>query len=278
MAMRLKSLGIMLALIIGAADAQIEIPSPHPGFDVVSIKQNTSGVTGVRVGPIMIGRFNATNITVNHLIQLAYNVPKFEVLGLPSWTESATFDITAKAEGMDDAKYEQMRPLLQSLLADRFGLLLHRETKEVPIYRLVVAKGGPKLVATHEGSCAAFDPRNPPPPQPGGALPRICGANQTRRNSLQTVGSRLPDLAANLSGILGRPVVDNTSLAGRFDVYLKFAPDNAIAIGAQRSQSDDLFSPSIFVALQEQLGLKLESSKGPIQVLIVDHVERPSDN
>ena len=276
--MRLKLLGIMLASVIGTAHAQIGIPAPHPRFDVVSIKLNTSGVTGVRVGPILIGRFNATNITVDHLIQLAYDVHKFEVLGLPSWTESATFDITAKAEGMDNARYEQMRPLLQSLLADRFGLLLHRETKEIPIYRLVVAKGGSKLIATREGSCAAFDPRNPPPPQPGGALPRICGANQTRRNSLQTVGSRLPDLAANLSELLGRPVVDNTSLTGRFDVYLKFTPYNAIAIGAQPFQTDDLSSPSIFVALQEQLGLKLESSKGPVQILMVDHVERPSEN
>jgi uncharacterized protein (TIGR03435 family) len=171
-----------------------------------------------------------------------------------------------------------MQPLLQSMLADRFKLLLHRETRDLPVWKLVAAKGGSKLVAAKEGTCDSFDPKNPPPPQPGGALPRTCGATSMGRNLLQAIGLSLPDLAADLSELLGRPVVDKTGLTGRFDVHLEFAPDDAIALGAQPSPAADLSRPSIFTALQQQLGLRLELSKGPVGVVVVDHVERPSRN
>jgi uncharacterized protein (TIGR03435 family) len=271
-------LAVTLFGAIATAFAQTAVPASHRAFDVVSIKPNTSGVAGERIGPIMMGSFTGTNITVDHLLRLAYDVHEFEVLGAPEWTKSATFDITAKAEGMDKATYEEMRPLLQTLLADRFKLALHRETKDLPVYELVAAKDAPKLVATKEGSCTAFDPRNPPPPQPGGALPRICGATQMGKNLLRIVGSTLPDLAADLSELLGRSVIDKTGVTGRFDVDLRFAPDDAIAIGGLPSPTGDLSRPSIFAAVQEQLGLRLKSSKGPVHVLMIDHVERPTEN
>jgi uncharacterized protein (TIGR03435 family) len=276
--MSLRLVGITLAAAIGAAHAQTGAPASRPAFDVVSIKPNTSGVGSERIGPILMGRFTANSIGVDHLMRLAYKVHDFEISGAPSWTKSEKFDIVARAEGMEKATYEQMQPLLQSLLADRFRLLLHREIKDLPVYELVAAKGGSRLVATREGNCTEFDPKNPPPPQPGRALPRVCGATRMGRNLLQAVGLSLPDIAADLSEILGRPVVDKTGLMGTFDVHLEFAPDNAVALGAEFSPTADPSDPSIFTALQEQLGLKLELSKGPIEVLIIDHVERPGEN
>jgi uncharacterized protein (TIGR03435 family) len=276
--MNLKMMGVTLAAAIGAVQAQTVVPALHPAFDVASIKRNTSGVGSESIGPILMGRFTANNIAVEHLMRLAYNVHDFEISGAPSWTRSEKFDIVARAEGMENATYEEMQPLLQSLLANRFKLLLHRETRDLPTYELVVAKGGSKLVAAKEGTCNSFDPKNPPPPQPGGALPRVCGATRMGRNLLQAIGLLLPDLAADLSEILGRPVADKTGLKGNFDIHLEFAPDNAIALAAQSSPNADLSGPSIFTALQEQLGLRLELSKGPIEVLIIDHVERPSEN
>jgi uncharacterized protein (TIGR03435 family) len=261
-------------MVMGAAHAQ----TSSPKFDVISIRPNTSGLTTVIVGPIMLGRFTASNITVDHLIRLAYDVQEYQIVGAPSWTKSAAFDIAAKADGMDKATYREMQPLLQSLLADRFRLTLHHETRDLPLYELVAAKGGPKLVPAKEGSCSAFDPKNPPPPQPGGALPRICGASWVRKNSLQIVGSSMPGLASNLAGLLGRPVVDKTGLTGKFDIDLEFAADDAIAIGGTASSAADASRPSIFTALQEQLGLKLESSKGPDEVMVIDHVEQPDEN
>jgi uncharacterized protein (TIGR03435 family) len=276
--MSVRLMAITLAAAISAAHAQTGVPASRLAFDVISIKPHTGGLGGERIGPILMGRFTANNIAVDHLIRLAYKVHDFEISSAPSWTRSEKFDIVARAEGMEKATYEEMRPLLQSLLADRFKLLLHRETKDLPIYELVAVKGSSKLVTTKEGTCTSFDPKNPPPPQPSGALPRVCGATRMGRGLLQAVGLSPPDLAADLSEILGRPVVDRTGIMGNFDIYLEFAPDSAIALGAQSSPTADLSGPSIFTALQEQLGLRVESSKGPTEVLIVDHLERPSEN
>ncbi|MEO5924751.1 MAG: TIGR03435 family protein [Bryobacteraceae bacterium] len=245
-----------------------QVPETPGGFDVASIKRNTSGDEGERIGPIVMGRFNASNMAVEHLIRLAYKVHDFEIVGTPSWSMTETFDIDAKAEGMDTATYEEMRPLLQALLADRFRLSLHRESKNLPIYELGVVTGGLKLLPIRSGSCTAFDPDNPLKAAPG-ELPRVCGATRMGRTFIEAFGLSLRDLAADLSDIVGRPVVDKTGSTGAFDIQLEFAPYDA---------APDVSLPSIFTALQQQLGLVLKSARGPVEVLVIDRLERPSDN
>jgi len=245
---------------------------------VASVKPNTSGGRGGIVNRLPGGGFRAENIVVNTLIQLAYNVSGFQISGAPAWTSSDRFDVNAKAEG--EATMDQMRPMLQAMLADRFRLMAHRETKEAPIYELVAAKSGLKLAPTKEGSCTTFDPKTPPPPppRPGDPLPRMCGGARISRSSIDAFGISMAALASDLSNLLGRTVVDKTGVTGTFDVHMEFAPDEAIAIGGQAAPSADQAGPSIFTALQEQLGLKLDNAKSPVEVLVIDHVERPSEN
>jgi uncharacterized protein (TIGR03435 family) len=182
---------------------------------------------------------------------------------------------------------------MQALLEERFKLKLHRETREGPVYELVVAKGGPKLKPFEEGSCVPFDatkqtPGRPPVPPPG---ERFCDSSRTRGGPLglseviSAQGVSLQWVAYALSA--DRPVVDKTGLTGLFDVHLEFEPDRATfpppaPPGAPPIDTSDQppgsIGPSIFTAIQEQLGLKLESAKGPREVLVIDSVERPSEN
>lgn len=223
------------------------------------------------------GRFTAENVPAELLIRLAYNVQNFQLSGQPGWIGSDRYDVTAKAE--DDATLKEMRPMLQSMLADRFKLVAHRETKELAVYDLVAANGGLKITATKEGSCVAFDPAHPPSqPQPGETPPRICGSVRIARNFLEAFGISMTALSADLAELSGRKVVDKTGFTGTFDAHLEFAPDDAVALGGAAAPSADPAQPSLFTALQEQLGLRAESSKGPVELLVIDHVEKPSEN
>jgi uncharacterized protein (TIGR03435 family) len=174
--------------------------------------------------------------------------------------------------------------LIQSPLADRFKLVVHRETRELPVYDLAVAKSGLKLAAPKSGSCAPRHPNKPPSAPRPGERP-VCGNIGMRRGALNGVGITMPFLATVLSCIVGRVVTDKTGLTGAFDIDLSFAPDEAIAdpnvggrLAGQAPPPGDSAIPSIFTALQEQLGLILKSAKGPVDVLVVDHVEKPSAN
>ena len=192
---------------------------------------------------------------------------------------SDRYDVAAKAE--DSATFEQMRPMLQSLVVERFKLVVDRETKELPVYDLVVAKGGLKLTQSRPGNCVTPVPGDPPPPELGGKPPVFCGAIRMGRGLVDTSAIPMPRLAAVLAqfGNLGRQVIDKTGLTGNFDVHLEYAPDEGLAGGPPgQAPSTDSSGPSIFTALQEQLGLKLESSKAPVEMLVIDHVERPSEN
>lgn len=173
--------------------------------------------------------------------------------------------------------------MLQTLLGDRFKLALHKATKELPIYKLTVAKDGFKLRLLKEGECIVFDPAHPPS-SPGLTSSDFCGNLTTGRGTFEGTSATMTDLALSLSQILGRTVVDGTGIAGVFHIRLKFAPEHATA-GQSESPTkgdddaplpDDL--PSIAVAVQEQLGLKLESTRGPVEVLMIDRVEKPSEN
>jgi uncharacterized protein (TIGR03435 family) len=267
----MKSIFFTAALLAALATAQAPA---RPRIEVATIKLNTGGGGrgGMRGTP---GRFTVSNTPLRTLIRNAYKVPDFTISGGPVWMNTDRYDIEAKVEG--ELRGDDLLFVLRTLLEDRFQLKVHRETKEGPVYLLTVAKGGPRLPPS---SCVAVDPsRMPPPPAPGEKLPEICGLNRGGGSGpsrlLNIVGLRIeePDSAATVPGltfyfssILERTVIDKTGLTGRFDVHLEYRPEL------------DGEGPSIFTAVQEQLGLKLESGKGPVETLVIDHVERPSQN
>ncbi|MGC1872106.1 MAG: TIGR03435 family protein [Acidobacteriaceae bacterium] len=229
-----------------------------PAFDFVTVKPGTymSGM-GMRIGTTP-NSFSATNISLGSLILNAYGLQMEDLIsGLPGWAKSARFDIEAKMDAETAAAYkklsrqerfEQDQSMMQSLLRDRFDLKVHHATKELPIYALVIAKGGSKLKPSTTRQGWGTD-------GPG----RIDYRN-----------AELEALVVSLSGEVGRMVVDETGLSGKYDFTLKWTPDE------QRGMADA--GPSIFTALQEQLGLKLISTKGPVDTIVVDHVDRPSPN
>ena len=194
------------------------------------------------------------------LIQLAYDVPGFNITGGPRWISSERYDITAKAEAdYDKLTVDNMRPLIRSLLANRFQLVIHRETKELPVYALVVAKSGAKL-QVNAGA---------PGPQVNGARGQLTGKK-----------GNMSLFVAQLASRVGRTVVDQTGLKGEYDYTLQWTPDpgRLPAPGLDAPPTADQNGPSIFTALQEQLGLRLESTKGPVETIVIDHAERASEN
>jgi uncharacterized protein (TIGR03435 family) len=225
------------------------------------------------------------------LIGLAYKVQNFEIFGGPGWIDSEGYDVTANATD-SNIGIEQLRPMLQTLLEDRFKLAVHRETREVPVYALLPAKNGPKLPEAKEGGCVAFGPDKPPPPPPapGQFPPTPCGGFFMVPNHMEGGKISMTQFVNSLSNILGRPVIDKTGFKGTFDVKLDFSPEGTAFAGrggfrpppgaggpGDVPQNVDA-PPSIFTVIQEQLGLKLESQKGPGEVLIIDHAEKPSEN
>jgi uncharacterized protein (TIGR03435 family) len=201
--------------------------------------------------------------TLIMLIGQAYRIKPFQIVGGPSWLGSDLFEITAKAEGTAD--FDKVMLMLQSLLAERFQLVIRRETKEMPVYALLVAKGGPKLKETTEP---------------------ISGRTIVRRGLMSSDGIEMRTFIELLSGFLGRSVVDKTGLTGKFDLKVQWQPDeNQVAMFQEMGVPEgfgapppDPLGPTLFTALQEQLGLRLESQKGPVEVLVIERVEKPSAN
>jgi len=276
-------LALSLCLIPATALAQApQAPAPAPSpqasastYDVVSIKQNKSG-SGVTSISSVIPTFKGTNLSLTMFLINCYPIREDLISGLPAWTRSARFDIEAKIvnpykEQMDKLTDEQRRAILLAVLKDRFHLQAHLETKTLPVYDLIVAKGGPKF--TGDGAAAA------------GIHAAVAKSGFTHGGTImndgELTGSAMPlsSLAYDLSGTVGRTIIDKTGLTGNYDFELKWTPERAAASGADNGQTDDQNSASsLFTALQEQLGLKLQSSKGPVETLVVDHVEMPSEN
>jgi bla regulator protein blaR1 len=220
----------------------------------------------------------ATGLTVKFLIGFAYDVKDFQISGGPGWIDSEHYDIEAKiddatAEALKklplDQMLEQRRIMLRSLLADRFKLKVTESSKELPIYALVVAKNGPKLTKSTAGS-------SPEGPR------RMMRFGLGELSGTATMGL----LAEQISRQVDREVVDKTGLQGDYDFTLHFAPERPMPMPGGPGDSGpggaapppDSSAPSLFTALQEQLGLKLEPQKGPVKMLIIDSVERPSEN
>jgi uncharacterized protein (TIGR03435 family) len=288
---------LMVAILLAAAAYGLFGQSDaHPEFQMASIQRNTSNWSepvrhpmgvGLRPG----GRLTAKNAPLMLLIQRAYGVQAFQVVGGPAWINSPGYDIEAKAQGNTGQK--QMWLMLQTLLADRFKLTLHRETRELPVYVLTAVKSGLKLPAPKEASCVSRAPDGSLPPPPWGPGKVDCGYIAGPLSGWSTVlrlqGSKvhMADVVRELATVLGRPVLDKTEFTGEFDLNLSFTADDATMglpgfggpgdPGGRRLPTDPN-RPNIFTALEEQLGLKLVPAEGPVEVLVIDHVERPTAN
>jgi uncharacterized protein (TIGR03435 family) len=245
----------------GRAQSPAAPELPH-AFDVASIKPSPQGQPGPMIQMSPHGTFTAKGIDTKTLIGIAYEVQDFQISGAPGWLGSDRFEINAKTEGDVNLNMAQYRPLLQALLADRFKLTFHRDTKELPIYALVVGKNGPKLKESDANA--------------RGPMMRL-GRGQLNGTKVQ-----LDFLAKNLSRQLGRTVLNKTGLTGNYDFTLEWTPEPGEMMGPgpvhEAPPPSESTGPSIFTALQEQLGLKLESQRGPVEILIIDRVERPSEN
>jgi uncharacterized protein (TIGR03435 family) len=272
-------------LLIVAAYGVFAQSTPAPQFEVASIKPNSGPALGYgQVRDLPGGRLATENTPLRVIIESAYGVRGFQILGGPGWVDSARFDVEAKAGARADRR--EVGLMLQSLLEERFKLKVHRESRELPVYALTAAKGGLKLRKPNAGGCAGLDTM----PRPAGDQrpPNPCGI--TLGGSPSTVIMQGGNIAMGLflgeiTELIGRPVSDKTGVVENFDFRLEFTPDETtpalVKRGAQvdsNGKADPSASPSIFAALQQQLGLKLESTKGPVDVLVIDHVERPTEN
>jgi len=272
----------MLAAVLTAfTAAQSTSPAKPPAFEVASVKPNTSGDGRVLMTPQPGGRLNLVNVPLRLMIRYAYRVQDFQVAGGPDWISTARFDVVAKAEGGNPSQ-EELQLMLRSFLADRFKLVVRPDTREMPTYSLVPARADGKTGAQLRKSDANCGPATAPsaPPAPG-QLPS-CGSMLGFGN-LKARGSTMAALASTLSTFAGRIVVDRTGLAGGYDVDLNWTPDQIPRpAGDQPVQVNgvtvDPNGPSLFTALQEQLGLKLESTKGPVDVLVVERAEKPAED
>ena len=252
---------------IGILRAQTLPPAPAYSYEVVSIHKSESGCPpcGVEIGPQ--GGLRISSYSVMHLLALAYGVRDYQFSGAPGWVSSVNYDIVftpEKAEaalGPDPAlssakALSRNQQRLQAVLRDRFGLVLRAETHELPIYLLTQAKSGAKLTVHPED-----DPQH------------YLRMNDSGHRQMEAVGITMKMLADNLSNTLGRPVNDGSGLTGRYDFKLDWAPD----LGSSPDHPDDT-GPSIFSALTDQLGLSLKSTKGPVQVYVIEKIEHPSEN
>jgi uncharacterized protein (TIGR03435 family) len=259
---------IIVAALVVAGSCAFAQQQPGPAFEVASIKPNNTAPNNSEFH-FDGGRFTAENVSAGFLIVWAYQVRPFQISGGPGWINSQKFDIAAKPEG--GALPRQMQLMMQSLLEERFKLQLHRETKEHPVYMLVPAKSGMKL-RTSTADCEALS-REDPPGQPSR---RQCGAWFSGPNQFTGTKISMSAFVEDLANLLGRPVVDKTGFTSEFDVHLQWSPIEEDK--AEQDNSDATASPAIFTALQEQLGLKLESGKGPVETLVIDRIEKPDAN
>jgi uncharacterized protein (TIGR03435 family) len=275
--------------LLNGQSASNQAPTNQPRFDAISVKVSNSTELrgGLQFQPG--GRLVATNIPVRPLFSLAYNIALSQgrgaIVGAPSWFESKRYDIEAKASG--DPSREQMILMLQSLLADRFKLVLHHESRQQPIYALVVVKPGktgPGLKVHSDETPCISAPQ--PDPGPGNPLPAYCGSfrvGAAASGGLRETGNAisLRDLASTFSQQVDRPVVDRTGLGGVFDVDVEFISQRALTDAHPNSDTTDpdaAAPPSIFTAAQQQLGLKLQATTGPVDVFVIDHIEEPMPN
>jgi uncharacterized protein (TIGR03435 family) len=271
------STAVPLTLTRATSETEWTIPPPtsklppmdanaHPSFEVATIKPSKADQQGrfFRLGG---RRFTTTNATLDDLISYAYRIHANQIIGAPGWAETGKYDINAEPDGDGAPNDQQWKDMMQKLLAERFALTFHRDKKELSVYLLSVARGGPKLTKS------AADPNG----HFGWSFRGRIGGD------LSFTNANMADFANLMQrNVLDRPVVDQTGLTGKYDFNLDFTPDESQfeGMGAKVSPQTDSANapPNLYTAIQEQLGLKLEATKAPAEVLVIDHVEKPSEN
>ena len=278
------SLLIVLAAPSWSGFHSIAQTPQHVQFEVATIRLNRACVNGAGLEHLSLGRFGVECVSLRDYIRGAYgsygfgrnpNVRPPRVLGGPDWVDTDRYDIVAKAPaetGLD----EMYGPMMRALLEDRFGLKIHSEIRELPVYALTAVRGGAKLTPSKPGSCVAIDVKSVLQAPPG---PNFCGRFEMKRGAVwiaDAKGMTVSEIAARVfRDAVERPVIDRTSIAGLFDIHLEFSGlENSTSL----SGDADNAAPSVFTAVQEQLGLKLSPDKGPVEVFVIDHVEKPSAN
>jgi uncharacterized protein (TIGR03435 family) len=242
--------------LLAAAVTLTLFAQTRPSFEAVSIHENPGPWQRMASYAPSGPRLTLEGWRITNLIQEAYAIKRYQVI-LPPGSPDAVFDIAAKAEGDAERPKAEFRPLLQTVLEERFHLKFHREQRELPVYAMVIAKGGPKF---HE---SAAD-------EPAKNFGGVYGRNQSvefQQGTMEDLARRIPNAL-----FIDRPVIDHTGLTGKYTIKLVATPEFRIN---NNPRPDDL---SVFEAIQQQLGLKLEPRKEPIEVLVVDHVEKPTAN
>ena len=244
-----------------------------PQFEAVSIKRNTSGARSSSVGTRPDLAFDMTNVALVAMVTAAYPTRNTEVVGAPDWLQTERYDVAAKANGKPSD--EDVRLMLRHALRERMALTAHVEAREIPIYAMVVARAGHPGLHRSVLDCDAIRAarnaaaRSGAPPSPVPGMVPQCGYSWS--DAIRSGGVAIDTLARMISGIAGRVVLDRTDLEGRYEFTLRFSPPATSA----RAPDDP---PDLFTALQEQLGLKLEAQRAPVDTLVIDHVERPDEN
>lgn len=310
--------GLVVVLAAGAAEPSAQTDAiaaaKLPSFDVVAIKPHKDeGVGMMRIGiSLTADGLQTDGVPLQMLIDQAFGLSEDRILNEPDWARSTRFDIDAKVAPEDAPKLEglnmqQRSDMLLPVLEERFGLKYHHETRELQVYALVVSKGGPKLkesTVTESGDSPGSAPAAAPSgsgapstaasPGPGGAGggpgggPSMMMRMSTQGMMLDARGSTMASLSELISRQISATVVDKTGLTGKYDFTLSFTPDMAAGAGPMirppggaapdGAEKQEPVGPSLFTAVQEQLGLKLEAQKEPVDVIVIDHVEQPSAN
>lgn len=251
---------LLTAIALGAQQSDKAEPmaaGAQPSFEVAAIKASDPMDQNHRFS-ILGDRLLIENQTVEIMIEMAYGVHPRQVVNAPEWTRSERFDVQGMPDIEGQPNVKQFQGMVRKLLEERFGLKLHMQKQEMPRYSLTVAKSGLKMTPT----------RSAPD-----ALPNENGNGDNSTMTYTMTNVSVEDLAHTLGASLDRPVVNETGLNGRYDLTLKWLRADAPAdAGAENSV------PGLFTAIQEQLGLKMEPTKGNVDVLVIDHVERPSQN
>ena len=262
---------ILLALVCTSAGGQSGVQtSASLSYDVVSIKVSHALNFNNQSMTMLDTTLTMENIAMKTLIKNAYGIREGLITGLPAWTNSSRYDISAKVIDGDPKLYKdltqaQRRTLIANLLADRFSLKAHIEDKMLPMYELVLAKDGP-----------SFKESAPlPPADPGKPMEKEEGRVSSSQRHFDGEGVKMSRLSGDLEEVVDRNVFDMTGLKGRYDLHLRWTPNDA-PTAALSDTSDP--PPNIFTALQEQLGLKLVPAKGPVPTLVIDRIERPTEN
>jgi len=262
--------GVLVFIILASRMFAQSTPT-RPSFDefeVASIKPIPPGAAGRWIRMLSTNEFAAKNHSLKTLIAAAYNLSPRAISGGPAWVDSDRYDIVARTPGGVRPNLNEQMSMLRKLLSDRFHLTFHREQKELRAYALTIGKGGPKLKESTVSPDAS--PEGPAPlifvvsPQ----LVRLPGRNAT-----------MAELASVMQrAALDDPVLDKTGLTARYDFDLEFTADETVFGGTLGKSTDDSARPGLFSAIQQQLGLRLEATRGLVDVLVIDHVERSSEN